>query len=294
MGTFNPKEIAFALITHYPNWYRGKLRSIKHTDKVRGDLAIEFANKATSLGCQLVVVDGASTKTFVKTLASYPWIKIYKRRVKMRSPSKRQALKIASKIPGVKVIILSEPEKVSLVTDCLPDIVLPILEGKAEIVIPKRNDELFKKSYPLYMYESEIELNYLYNEYLKLHGLLPRDLENVDLCFGPRVIKNDPKILRLFMRRYLFSIGEHQLSGNLYSPEEYSNVQFFPIIQAIKKGLRIESIEVPFSYPVLQKENETIGQLEIFIQKRKNQRLSVLLDLIHFLNYSNQKRGKLK
>lgn len=37
---FNPTPLAIAATTSYPKWYRGKLRSIKHTDKVRGDLAL--------------------------------------------------------------------------------------------------------------------------------------------------------------------------------------------------------------------------------------------------------------
>ena len=43
--------VAFAIITYYPQWYRGKLRSLKHTDKVRGDLAIEFFQTALKQGC---------------------------------------------------------------------------------------------------------------------------------------------------------------------------------------------------------------------------------------------------
>ena len=54
MNDFNPTDVGLAIITYYPKWYRGKLRSIKHTDKVRGDLALEFFTKATKLGYKVV------------------------------------------------------------------------------------------------------------------------------------------------------------------------------------------------------------------------------------------------
>ena len=65
---FNPQEIAIAASTYYPKWYKGKLRSIKHIDKVRGDLAIEFFKEAKKRGYQIVVVDGKSSKTFRKEI----------------------------------------------------------------------------------------------------------------------------------------------------------------------------------------------------------------------------------
>ena len=69
MNDFNPTEVSLAIITYYPKWYRGKLRSIKHTDKVRGDLALEFFSKATKLGYKVVVADGKSSKTFKKAVS---------------------------------------------------------------------------------------------------------------------------------------------------------------------------------------------------------------------------------
>lgn len=295
MKSFDPKEVAFAVITHYPKWYAGGLRSIKNTDKIRGDLAIEFIQKAIKGGYQIVVVDGESTKTFKAEINRFLPKTLINRRVKKRAPSKRQAIKLCAKLPGVKAIIMTEPEKISLITDCLPQIVKPIFEENADIVIPKRQDRLFKHTYPSYMYESEIEGNNLYNEHVKLAGLLPKHLEEMDSFFGPRVIKNDSKVLRLFMLQYKLQVGNHTIYEHLFSPEEYSNVQFFPIVQALRKKMRVVSIEVPFAYPSLQKENENIGERELFIQKRKNQKLSVLLDLMHFLTYfEDRKKSRLR
>lgn len=68
---YNPNLIAFALITSYPKWYKGKLKNYSQTDKIRGDLALEFIQKATSMGFQLIVADGKSSRSFQKQLKVY-------------------------------------------------------------------------------------------------------------------------------------------------------------------------------------------------------------------------------
>jgi len=111
--SFSPSSIAIATITHYPKWYKGKLRSIKNVDKVRGDLAIEFVSLALKKGYRIVVIDGESTKTFRSALHSLRGIIMFQRKMPKRSPARRQAIKKASEIPGVKIIIMCEPEKIS-------------------------------------------------------------------------------------------------------------------------------------------------------------------------------------
>lgn len=283
----NPNEIAITLTTFYPNWYRGKLKSIKHTDKVRGDLALEFITKATKNGYKIVLVDGKSSKPFKKTVASIQPLTIKNRRSQKRSPAKRQAFKIASQIEKIKVILATEPEKVD-VLDSVEKISKPILEGNATIVIPKREDNLFQSSYPKYQYESEIEGNKLYNEYLRANQLLKENDEDLDMFFGPRAFKNDRKILSLFMRKFKIKVKKFEIESDLFDPEELSNASFFPIVLALKKKFKVASTEVPFSYPKLQKENEEIGSRELFLEKRRNQRLGLLLELIHFLSFGQR------
>ena len=171
MNKSEAKKIALAATTYYPKCYSGELRSIKHTDKIRGDLAIEFAKEASKRNLNVVIVDAKSTKTFRKEISKFPNVILSRRPHPKRSPGKRQAFKIASKIPGVEVIVGTEPEKVSLVTDCLDQITKPILKGKADLIVPHRKDKLFAQTYPNYMYESELEGNKLYNEFLKLYKL---------------------------------------------------------------------------------------------------------------------------
>ena len=281
----NLNSVTLALISNYPKWYRGKIQSIKHTQKVRGDLALEMINVSVKKGIEVIIADGPSSKSFKKELKKIPGIIIANRRSFKRSPAKRVGFKIASRLKDVKAIISAEAEKVSLISDCLEQVVEPILKNEADIVIPKREEGLFSKTYPAYMVESEQEGNKLYNEYLKTEGFMERSQEDFDFFFGARIIKNDPKVLRLFTKRFRIKVGNLDVAKEFLDPEELSNATYFPLVLALKKNLKVKSVTVPFSYPKLQKENEEVLAKAYFIEKRRSQRLSLLLELIHFLQY---------
>lgn len=284
------QQIAIVLTTSYPKWYKGKLRSLKHTDKVRGDLALELIKTSCDKGYKVVVADWKSPRSFRRQLNLNPGVILIRRRVEKRSPGKRLAMKRASRIAEVKAIILTEPEKVSLVKDCLPFIVTPILKGEADIVVPKRNDDSFKKTYPDFQYESETEANNTYNEELKSHKLIDMD-ENFDMFFGPRVFANIKPIVSLFMKRYRFGIAHSSFPKWYFDAEELSNTNFFPIVAALNLGFRVKSIEVPFQYPTLQKENEEKASPDAFKEKRKVQRIGLIIELLHFVGFLEKYRG---
>jgi len=284
-------SIAFAIITYYPKWYRGKLQSLKHTDKVRGDLALEFFTTALKQNYRVVVVDGKSTRSFIREIGKIPEIIIIKRKSLSRSISKRMAFRTASKLPNVKVIVATEAEKVSLLKNCIELMTGPILSDKADIVIPRRNEKLFKSSYPLFQYESEKEGNQLYNEQLRAAGLLSNREDDLDIFFGPRAFLNDRKIVSLFMKQMHLKYGKHRLATEKYfNPDDLSVAGFFPIALALKKGFRVKSVEVPFTYPLTQKRNEGEAQKSFFIEKRRWQKTSILIDLMYFLNGYFRKR----
>jgi len=282
------KQIAITTMTFYPRWYRGKLSSIKHTDKVRGDLAIEFLNKATKDGYQVIVADGKSSKSFRKTILKIPNLILIKRKSHNRSLAKKQTLLKASKLTNIKVIVISEPEKVSLLS-CIDKITLPILENKAEIVIPNRNQILFEETYPKYQYESETEGNILYNQILKTNGLLSKQHEDFDIFFGPSCFANKKNIISLFNHGYNLKIDHSKNLRLFLNSDLYSNSLYMPIVLALKKRLRVISLPVDFSYPRAQKDNEDRGSKELFIEKRKNQKMSILIELLYFINYLKTK-----
>lgn len=283
-------SVAIAVATSYPNWYKGKLRSIKNTDKIRGDLAIESIQKARNIGYSVVVADWQSPRSFRKELKSIPGAILIKRHSPKRSPSKRKALRTASNLPNIKVLVLTEPEKVSFIENCISFSVEPILKNKADIVIPKRNDVLFKSTYPSFQYESEVEGNRTYNEELLSHRLINQE-DNFDMFFGPRILANTKSVLSLFMKRYQFNTAYTTFPKWYFDADEFSNINFFPIVVALKKGFRVESIEVPFEYPNLQRQNEEKGSREAFIEKRKAQRIGLIVELLHFVAFLEKYRG---
>lgn len=236
------------------------------------------------------MVDGESSKTFHKEIKKIPGIFVIKRRGYKRSPARRLALKKAEKLFRIKVIIITELEKVSLVADNISQVVRPILDDAADIVIPKREEKIFKATYPDYMYQSEIEGNGMYNEALRINGLLSSLDEDLDTFFGPRVLKNDLKIVSLFTRQYRINTMGSLFDTFLYDTEEYANALYFPIVLALKKRVRVKSITILFKYPETQKANEEKGQRQLFIEKRKSQRLAILIELLHFVYYLDNKR----
>lgn len=280
----NPQNIAFAIITFYPGWYRGKTRSLSHTDKIRGDLALEFIQKTISLNYQLVITDGYSSKSFRRELKKFSGIKIIKRRSNKRSFAKRQAFKTASQLPEVKVVIATEPEKVSLI-DSTDIIAKPLLENASDILILKREKQLFQETYPDYMHDSEVEGNRIYNQELRLHSILPEKSEDLDWFFGPRAFRNDRKIISLFIKKPGFKIGNNELFEGYFD----SDVSFFPLVLALKKGFRLKNLQIPFAYPKMQKMNESFGARDFFIKKREAQRLGILLELMQLLDYLKNK-----
>lgn len=293
----NFSEVAIVGITYLPKWYSGKLKSIKHTDKIRGDLVLYAARYAIGIGYKVVLVDGGSAKTFILQLKKILGVKIFQSKVPKRSPNRRKAIFEASKIEGIKAIVMTEIEKVSLITDCMSLITSPILHGDADIVIPKREEALFRKSYPDYMFESEVEGNLIYNEALRANGLLSAHQEDLDVFFGARVFRNNPQMLKFLLSHYEANPFNSLIEHKLFNLEEYSNAQFFPVVKALIKGLNVVSVTVPFVYPEKQKENETVGEKELFILKRRYQRLTIIIELMHFLGFlthKNKRKIKLK
>src|SRR3990167_8382447 len=283
------KKIAVVLITRYPKWRAGK-GNINNTDKVRGDLALKTIEEALKLGCSVVLADYGSSKKFKKELLKFQGLVLTHRRSSKRSKGRRLAIKTAVKIPGIEAVVLTEAEKVSLITDCLNQVVAPIIQGKADIVILKRNEKLFKETYPNYMYESEIEGNETFNEELKSHKLI-NPHESFDMFFGPRVFKNDKKILAIFMKEYIFKVDHLAFPKWYFDAEELSNTNFFPAVAALRKGYKVISVEVPFKYPHIQKLNEEGKNRHFFEEKRKMQRIAITIELLHFVSYLENYKG---
>ncbi|MCL4418231.1 MAG: hypothetical protein M1365_16360, partial [Actinobacteria bacterium] len=126
------ESIAIVTTTFYPHWYPGQFLTESGTDKqtdiekVRGDLALKTITLAKDKGFQVVVINGANNQAFTDQLSQIG-INLYPEAERGMSVSRQQGFKIACNLDRVEVICWLEPEKVSLVADCLPQAVMPIL-----------------------------------------------------------------------------------------------------------------------------------------------------------------------
>ena len=291
----NPRSIAIALETLYPSWYKGSINDMGDTDKVRGNLVLQSIDAALNRGYQVLVADGDSSLEFKKELANRGVV-IINRTKKARSGARGQLLEASSVIPEVQVIVLTAPEKVSLVESCIPLLAKPILAGEADIVVPARDEALFTASYPDYMHDSEVDANKKYNKILHEFEILPEE-ENLDFFFGPTVLRNDPDVISLFLGKIELERDRLSVGIRKYvDPDDFSNSPIFAIVKALQTGLKVRGVEVPFTYPETQRENEMIDR-DVFVEKRKKQKWGILDELvlyIRYLNNSNDPKNVLK
>lgn len=281
----NPREIAICMITKYPHWYPGEAKGLSNIDKVRGDLALQSIKLSIKKGYQTVVGYHTPSSEFNNALNEIMDVVRVKRDTGKSSPAKRQVIETASQMDRVKVIVLTEPEKVSFIKDGIAPTVKPILDAAADIVIPGREETLFKETYPRYMYESEKEGIALYNEELRSHGLIKRERDDFDMFFGPRALSNKAKVISLFLQEYRLEIENISLPKVYFDAEELSNTQFFPVVRALQRGLKVAQVKVPFRYPEKQRDQEIHQAKTVFIQKRRAQKLGLIVELLHFVSF---------
>ncbi|MFZ5933169.1 MAG: hypothetical protein ACOYT7_03805 [Patescibacteria group bacterium] len=285
---YPPQAIAIATTTFYPDWYVGETRDPDHTDKIRGDLFIKLMEEVLQKGYQLSVVDGGSSPELIKLIKGLG-VNIIEQDKKGMSASRRQAFIEAGGLNGARVICWTEPEKVSLVKDCLPQAAAPILNGEADVVVPKRDEEAFK-TYPAFQVSYEKRANLLWNKLLRSKGLLSGDQE-LDVFFGPKFLANTPKVLNLFLRKFHYAKSESQLDRKV-DPERWANTTFLPVVAALQEGLRVVSVTVPYRHPQIQLENERDSKE--FREKREEQLRDIIVSTIHFLRLSEKSpRSKL-
>ncbi|MDO8638417.1 MAG: hypothetical protein Q7R43_02490 [Candidatus Daviesbacteria bacterium] len=246
----NPKSVVIITTTFYPKWYPGN-EGVRDADKIRGDLALKMIREANTRGFQVVVVDGAENQRFKDELLGFN-INVFPEVEKGMSGSRQQGFKEASALEDGKVLCWVEPEKVSVVRDCLPQAVIPILKGDADVVVPQRNKQLFEETYPDYQVLFEKRSNQIWNAMLKKYGLRNEEDPELDVWFGPKFFRNDPDLVKLFTDKYSFT-GDPKLQFHkIVRPELWSNATFLPVISALRKHLKVVGVEVSYRHPAEQ------------------------------------------
>lgn len=280
-------KIVIATNFLYPDYSHSlKKRDISDTDGIRGSLALETINKATKAGFRIVAADGGSSQDFLSEMEQYKdsGLVLIHSEATGRGPQRRDAFKTASLIQGTEVIVYIQPEK-SPIIEHLGEISAPILKKEADVVIPNRNSELYESTYPDYMRQSELKVNFTYNWLMQRSGLMGKD-QSFDWFFGPLAFINDPEILNLFLKKYVLKGSIYNRSGYVSNPEINSNNHFFPVIESLFNNKNVIGVEIPFEYPSIQKINEVSDeQIDAFRDKRREQSAVYRLEALHFLAY---------
>ncbi len=275
-----PEKVAIATTTSYKNWPDDE------SDRIRGNLALQSIDNALARGFHVCIVDGGSSEAFHRELQQRK-IVFENERERGMSASRRQVFTLAENQPGAEVICWMEPEKLSLLTDDLfAQAAEPILRGDADVIVPARTEESWQ-TYPTYQQDSEKRANTHLNGLLRTRGLLTSEEDDLDLFFGPRIYANRPEVRELFHRQ--FAKKEKITKSTLHKivdPERYSDATFFPIANALQKGLRVESVSIEYRHPPKQTAFEE-GNSDLD-RKRDAQRRTIVTEMIHLLRLQKE------
>jgi hypothetical protein len=159
----------------------------------------------------------------------------------------REALLIATKLPQCTpeaLLCWQEPEKDDMVR-CWPRVAAHSSEAGSDVVVPAREDSAWKASYPIEQWHSENYANHYMNTAARELGGWEAPL---DWHFGPLA----------------FQVQHASLW--LRSEGELWDAQCLPLVEAIKAGLRVTTVEVDFRASLEMKAEEE-GDLG-FVEKR--------------------------
>ena len=281
-----PGSLAVVLGTFYPKWVEGERAQddYSNVDKIRGDLAIETVKAVINGGHRCVIVDGASPESLLNTFRKAGAI-VLKEEERGMSASRQQGFKHASEIEGVSIIAHMEPEKVKMAKECLLEAAQPILKGEADVVIPERSEEGFN-SLPGYQKEDEQLANAKFTNVLKLAGLLDQNSPDIDFWFGPRLFRNDPELVQLFLRKYKYNPGITAVDKKV-RPDLWPNATVFPISAAMHAGCKVVSQLGPgYRHPEAQVNAELDPKnLAAFIAKRKEQQRGIVHAATQYIRF---------
>lgn len=284
-------QIAFTTSVMCRNWYDGELKDEHDVDKIRGDLALETITRAADRGFQVVTVVDNQSRQFADVLRE-KGLAVYEQDENNLSGSRRQAIRIATKLKGIKAIVTAEPEKTPIV-DSLQRLTQPVLDGEADVVMPKREVIAFD-TYPPEQAKREKQANAITNRFLRKEGLLPQDAPDLDFWVGVRVIRNDPKIIDLFMAKEQYKFDEHaeevidekHIDPQIFNLDTWANALYIPIVKALRTGLRVKGVEIPYKHPPQQTQSE-IGDPS-FDAKRLLQLKNIILAMVQEGKTKNQ------
>jgi hypothetical protein len=201
----------------------------KSVDDLRLELTLKTLNALHDVKISAAVVDGSLDDEIKKRLKATGAIVIEERPDSTMGDGRRLALSKAGAASTDHVVFWMEPEKYPMVP-FIHQICAPIYEDEADIVVPRRADEL--SSYPMTQRLAEQCGNAIFEA---VSGLA------LDVWIGPRAI--NVKGLAHFAK-YDGTYGD-----------KWQSI-FMPLLTAAKDGLRLTEVVVDYVHPPEQTEAE--------------------------------------
>lgn len=209
-----PEYVAIATTTRYdPDTEIGRLRARLASDTVRD---------AIGFGYDVTVVDGSRYDDF-KSLIERCGARLYDDTGETMGAGRRQVLRLAEE-SGRDVVAWMEPEKADYVNS-LAATALPILEGSASIVVPKRRS---MESYPRAQALFEQAGNAAFKD-LTGRGL--------DMWSGPRTMSR--RGLSFFLNYDGRELGYPDLWDSIFNP----------VLDALFVGENVLGVPVDYRHP---------------------------------------------
>lgn len=222
-------------------------------------LACQMFREAREAGHTVVAVDGSPSDAVTNCLRE-TGASIYPELVPGMGPSRRQVFYFAYEASlrlGCDIILWMEAEKVFLVQN-IQEIIKPITDGCADIVIPARSAQSWD-TWPAFQRETEQQANSVYAQVTGLHGFDP--------MHGPVALNR--ATANFFMAFDPTLYGVHDKYIQHYAP-----------LVARAAGRRVVSVLVGTSYPQAQRAEEEDSLAPVMKEKRIIQRDEISFDYL--------------
>jgi hypothetical protein len=261
-------RVVLVTVTYYPN-----------ISDIRFQLALELCQLAASKEIQTVIVDDSPDHPAVRDAlekGGKGYVKVYQQDKAIyqgKGGALRQAIynaremlveanenKSSDNNCENTAICFAEPEKVDIVNH-IHHIVRSILDGSTDIVVPKRNDKLFRETYPIEQFHSENFANLHFNSLAKrFEGFQTENATQIDWLFGPFAFRS--------------SLADNWLN---YEGKSW-DAQMIPYVRAVRnENRRISSVTIDFRHPKEMKQQE---EGDPKWTNKRLQQLNILFDLL--------------
>lgn len=222
--------------------------------EIRYGLTCQFVQAVTAKNYKIIIVDGSPGPAIAQSFRDLG-AEVFPQVAKGLGWSRRELFRHAGRIMSADheafFVLWIEPEKVDFANH-LETMLGPFTNETIDLVMPKREEKLYRDGYPAYQYFSEHTANAIYQQ---LFGPA-----NADPFFGPIAYKST------------FRACFEGLSAGQYGLENDDYLQLYGQVVARYCGAKAVVAEIPFRYPPEQKAHELQpDNLQTMFTKRLDQ-----------------------